>query len=82
MTGRTGVLQSMASQRVGHDLVTEKQQITYPIIERGMTRVENVSFHFIFLFPENSVNVYIFRYKKDITMNLKVPEVSHSGSCI
>ena len=55
MTGRTGVLQSMASQRVGHDLVTEKQQMTYSIIERGMTRVENVSFHFIFLFPENSV---------------------------
>ena len=60
MTGKTSVLQSMASQRVGHDLVTEKQQITYPIIERDITRVENISFHFIFLFPENSVNVYIF----------------------
>ena len=82
MMGKTSVLQSMASQRVGHDLVTEKQQITYPIIERDITRVQNISFHFIFLFPENSVNVYIFRYKKDITINLKVLEISHSGSFI
>lgn len=75
MTGKTGVRQFMLSQRVGHDLVTEKQQITYPTIEHDITRVENLSFHFIFLFPENSVKVNIFRYTKDITMNLKVLEI-------
>ena len=82
MKGKTGVLQSMLSQRVGHDLVTEKQQIIYPTIDHDITRVENIAFHFIFFFTENSVNVNIFRYKKDITMNLKVLEISHSGNCI
>ena len=67
---------------MGHDLVIEKQQIIYPTIDHDITRVENITFHFIFLFPENSVTVNIFRYKKDITMNLKVLEISHSGNCI
>jgi len=38
--GRPGMLQSMGSQRVGHDLVTEKQVLlNQSTSERGLARV-------------------------------------------
>ena len=44
-TGRPGVLQSMESQRVGHDWVTERQQLLVTLkkveICRGNLRTEN-----------------------------------------
>ena len=35
-TGKPGVLPSMGSQRVGHDLVTEKQQQQFLLLERRL----------------------------------------------
>ena len=37
--GRLGMLQSMGSQRVGHDLVTEQQVLNQSTSERGLARV-------------------------------------------